>query len=152
MIFVKISKQIYDESDCYKFLFNCAKSIVLLQSKFNFDLFLIFIIAQKQCKNGNKTYYIGETYITLDCKERCICNLINGTTEAKCSSLCRDPVDPLCNASTQQIEQQSLGGNNCSCPAKRCIPGSKLVTKSHAQISLKWILVTFSKFSERRLC
>ena len=133
MMFVKISKQNEDEADWYKLLLNWEKSIVFLQLKLNLNLFLILIKAQRQCKNGNKTYHVGETYVTLDCKERCVCNFTNGTAEANCSSLCTAPVDPLCNANTQQTEvyQQYLAGTNCSCLAKRCIPGLKLFRKNH---------------------
>ena len=133
-----MSKQSKEEPDRYKLPLNCDKVIVSLYLKFNFDLFLILIISQRQCKNGNKTYHIGETYVTNGCKQRCVCNFINGTAEANCSSLCTASVHPLCDANTQQIEvyEQSLGGTNCSCPAKRCIAGLKLFTSNHPHMSL----------------
>ena len=81
----------------------------------------------------------------MDCKERCVCNFINGTAVAKCSSLCTAPVDSLCKANTQQIEvyEQSLGGTNCSCQGKRCIPGLKLFRNNHPHMPLNRFFNTF---------
>ena len=124
---------------------NCDKKL-LFYSKIQIQIFfLILIIAQRQCKDGNKTYHIGETYVTMDCKERCVCNFINGTAETKCSSLCTAPVDSLCKANTQQIEvyEQSLGGTNCSCQGKRCIPGLKLFRNKHPHMPLNRFFNTF---------
>ena len=81
----------------------------------------------------------------MDCKERCVCNFINGTAVAKCSSLCTAPVDSLCKANTQQIEvyEQSLGETNCSCQGKRCIPGLKLFRNNHPHMPLNRFFNTF---------
>ena len=81
----------------------------------------------------------------MDCKERCVCNFINGTAVAKCSSPSTAPVDSLCKANTQQIEvyEQSLGGTNCSCQGKRCIPGLKLFRNNHPHMPLNRFFNTF---------
>ena len=89
-----------------------------------------------KCEYENKTYGINQTYITLGCKERCACDVINGTASPNCSSLCNTSVNPMCKANTQQVKvyQQLLKGTNCSCPAKRCISGLKLLRNSFLHI------------------
>ena len=93
---------------------------------FNLDRFCFILLAN--CEFDNKTYGINQTYITLGCKEICVCGVINGTASPNCSPLCNTPVDPVCKKNTQQVDvyQQPLKGTNCSCPAKRCITGLKL--------------------------
>ena len=94
-----------------------------------------FILLAK-CEYDNKTYGINETYIPMGCKERCVCDVINGTASPNCSYLCITPIDPVCKANTQQVEvyQQPLKGTNCSCPAKRCIAGLKLSWNNYLRI------------------
>ena len=96
---------------------------------------LFSIIPLEKCKYDNKTFGISQTYITLGCKERCLCEVINGTALANCSSLCNTPVDPPCRANTQEVQefQQNLKGTNCSCPEKRCITGFKLFGNNYLQ-------------------
>ena len=98
------------------------------------DVFCIILLAK--CEYDNKTYGINQTYITLGCKERCVCDVINGTASPNCSPLCKTPFEPVCQTNTQQFEvyQQPLKGTNCSCPAKRCITGLNLFRNKYLQI------------------
>ena len=95
---------------------------------FILDYFLNIILSAR-CEYGNKTYDINQTLITNYCKKRCVCTFINGAAELNCSALCTTPEDPGCRPKTQQVEEyrQSLRGTECSCAAKRCIPGLKLL-------------------------
>ena len=92
-------------------------------------IFLFIVLIIEPCEYGNKTYRINQTYMTMDCKERCTCKFFNGTAKPKCEALCPAPNDPVCRNHTEEIEdyQQPLTGSNCSCPAKRCIRGLKLL-------------------------
>lgn len=87
-------------------------------------VFLVLSFLEK-CEYGNKTYGINQTYITLGCKEGCICGVINRTASKNCSSLCNATVNSECRANNHHVEvyQQPLKGTNCSCPPKRCITG-----------------------------
>ena len=109
---------------------------------FNLDSFCIILLAE--CEYGNKTFGINHTYITLDCKEKCVCEVINGTALANCSSLCNIPVDPLCTGNTQQVVkfQQNLKGTNCSCPVKRCIKGLNLFVNNYLQMFTQIVCVS----------
>ena len=93
---------------------------------FTYDLFIVPVVGQ--CEYGNKTYDINQAYITLDCKESCTCNFVNGTAKPKCDVLCSNSDDPVCRNDTEEIEEylEPVRGSNCSCPAKRCIRGLKL--------------------------
>ena len=100
----------------------------------NFILdFFLNIILSARCESGNKTYNINQTVITRDCKKRCVCTFVNGAAELNCSALCTTPEDPGCRPKTQQVEEykQLLSGTNCSCAAKRCIPGLKLFRNNY---------------------
>lgn len=111
-----------------------------------FTLLLILFFLAK-CEDGNKTYAINQTYLTLDCKENCKCEFFNGTAALNCSPLCKTPNDPGCSKNNQEVEeyQQPLNGTNCSCPAKRCIPGLNLFRNIQLQI------VSKSQVSETKL-
>ena len=102
----------------------------------NFNLNNFFIILLAKCEHDNKTFGINQTFITLDCKEKCVCYLFKGNASANCSSLCNTPVDPVCRKNTQQMEvyQEPLKRTNCSCPAKRCITGAKLFSNNYLQL------------------
>ena len=106
----------------------------VLSTNLNLDHFCIILLAR--CEYVNKRYGINQTYITLGCKERCVCNFINGTASPNCSPLCKTPVNPVCQKNTQQVEvyQQPLKGSNCSCPVKRCITGVNLFRNKYFQI------------------
>ena len=65
----------------------------VLSTNLNLDHFCIILLAR--CEYVNKTYGINQTYITLGCKERCVCNFINGTASPNCSPLCKTPVNPV---------------------------------------------------------
>ena len=53
----------------------------------NFNLIHFYIILLSKCEYDNKTYGIKQTYITIGCKERCVCDIINGIVSANCNSL-----------------------------------------------------------------
>ena len=105
-----------------------------LLMNFNLDFFCITLLAK--CEYDNKTVNINQTYITLGCKEKCLCDVINENASRNCSSLCNTLVDPVCRTNTQHVEvyQQPLKGTNCSCPSKRCITGLKLQRTNYLQI------------------
>ena len=88
----------------------------------------LYCFFSAKCAYENQTYDIKQTFITLDCKEKCVCDVFNGNASANCRSLCNTPVDPVCKTNTQRLEiyQEPVKGTNCSCPAKRCIRGLKL--------------------------
>lgn len=88
----------------------------------------LYCFFSAKCAYENQTYDIKQTFITLDCKEKCVCDVFNGNASTNCRSLCNTPVDPVCKTNTQQLEvyQEPVKGTNCSCPAKRCIRGLKL--------------------------
>ena len=105
-------------------------------------IFFILLFAAK-CEVGKKTYAINQTYLTSDCKRNCTCEFANGTAILNCSPLCATPDDPECIENTQQVEeyQQTFAESNCSCPAKRCIPGLKLFRSIQLQIVSKSLLL-----------
>ena len=95
----------------------------------NWIFFCIILLAR--CEYDNQTYGIKQTFITLDCEEKCVCDVFSRNVSTSCSSLCSTPVDPVCKTNTQQVEvyQEPVKGTNCSCPAKKCITGLKLFQK-----------------------
>ena len=110
--------------------------------EFSFE-FCFCIILLAKCQYGSKTYSINQTFITLDCREKCVCDVFNGNASINCSSLCNAPVDPVCRANIQQVEdyQEPVQGTNCSCPAKRCITGLKLFRNNYLHIFTDRVVV-----------
>ena len=109
---------------------------------FHFNFFYIILLAK--CEYHNKTYSINQTFITLDCKQKCVCGIFNRNVSVNCSSLCNIPVNPVCRANSQEVEvyQEPVKGTNCSCPAKRCITGLKLFQNNDLQILTDRVVVS----------
>ena len=110
--------------------------------EFSFE-FCFCIILLAKCEYDNKTYGINQTFITFDCREKCVCDVFNGNASINCSSLCNTPADPVCIANTQQVEvyQEPVKGTNCSCSAKRCITGLKLFRNNYLQILIHRVVL-----------
>ena len=116
--------RLYLDTFSRKQFFLMLECICLFVSRsFNLD-FLIITILEK-CEYGNKTLDISQSFITEDCKSRCECQFLDGTTKVNCRNLCSAIEEPKCRPDVQELEEYQLPqeGSNCSCPAKRCVAG-----------------------------
>ena len=93
------------------------------------------------CKIGNKSYKIGERFITKDCLESCICNETNGRGIRSCEPVCNKTSSPACLTWRQQIEvfDQQVKGTNCFCSQGRCVNRKNVLFIS----SYLWVIVLY---------
>ena len=58
----------------------------------------------------------------------CVYNIVDGVEAPTCKPLCQSQEDPMCNPTSQDIQEfePPLNGTTCTCKRKRCVPGLRL--------------------------
>lgn len=72
-----------------------------------------------KCQYDNEAFGINQFITTLNCKERCRCNVFNGTVTSKCMTLCQDIVGLKCEQHTKTIKQYLAYINGTLCTSKK---------------------------------
>ena len=84
------------------------------------------------CKFGNLSYNIRDTFIKGDCSERCTCGKKEGFIHQSCEPLC-EKSKRICPKGyhTKDIERQ-VNSTNCSCSERSCVK-SKYIMHRYKQ-------------------
>ena len=77
------------------------------------------------CQYDNQTFGINQLITTSNCEKKCKCQLTNGTGTPKCTTLCEDVSEPVCEQHTEIIKENIIHFNwtSCKCNRKRCVSG-----------------------------
>lgn len=90
-----------------------------------------------RCREGNKTYGIGERFHKDDCSERCICLEVKSEGLPFCAKLCEsEKTKKTCSTGYKKnVTKDFFPGSHCFCNQATCVQGMFSFTINFIQ---KW--------------